>query len=191
MQDEIKVWDPLVRLFHWTLVLAFFIAWLTEDDLLTLHVWAGYTVLGLVLARIVWGFVGTRHARFRDFVRPWPDVVGFLKQTLLGRAPRYLGHNPAGGAMIVLMLIMLLLIGLTGLFLYGIEEAAGPLAGLAGAPEWLEDGLEEVHEFLANAMLFLVVVHVAGVLVESRIHHENLVRAMITGRKPANPVPHD
>ncbi len=183
---EVTVWDPFVRLFHWTLVLAFFVAWFTEDDWLDLHVWAGYTVLALVLARILWGFVGTRHARFRDFVRPPADVKAFLQQTLAGRAPRYLGHNPAGGAMIVLMLVMLLLVGLTGLAVYGMEEAAGPLAGLAGAPEWLEDALEEVHEFLANAMLLLVAIHVAGVIVESLIHHENLVRAMITGRKRAD-----
>lgn len=186
MEHTVKVWDPFVRFFHWTLVLAFFIAWLTEDDLLTLHVWAGYTVLGLVLARIAWGFVGPRHARFSDFVRPWPEVRRFLKQTLARRAPRYLGHNPAGGAMIVLMLILLLLISLTGLAVYGIEEAAGPMAGLAGSPEWLEDGLEEIHEFLANFMLLMVILHVTGVLVESRLHHENLVRAMFTGRKRAD-----
>ncbi len=186
MMNEVKVWDLFVRLFHWTLVLAFFIAWLTGDELLTLHVWTGYTVLGLVLARIVWGFVGPRHARFRDFVRPWPEVRSFLKQTLARRAPRHLGHNPAGGAMIVLMLVLLLLISLTGLAVYGIEEAAGPMAGLAGSPEWLEDGLEEVHEFLANFMLLMVILHVTGVLVESRLHHENLVRAMFTGRKRAD-----
>ncbi len=186
MTTEVKVWDPFVRLFHWTLVLAFFLAWFTEDELLTLHVWAGYTVLGLVLARIVWGFIGTRHARFGDFVRPWTEVHDFVKQTLAGRAPRYLGHNPAGGAMIVLMLILLLLVSLTGLAVYGIEEAAGPMAGLAGSPEWLEDGLEEVHEFLANFMLLMVILHVTGVLFESRLHHENLVRAMFTGRKRAD-----
>ncbi len=185
MAKEVKVWDPFVRLFHWTLVLAFFIAWFTEDDLLTLHVWAGYTVLGLVLARIAWGIIGPRHARFSDFVRPPAEVLAFLRQTLAGRAPRYLGHNPAGGAMIVLMLILLLLTGVTGVILYGIEEAAGPLAGLAGAPEWIEAALEEIHEFLANGMLLLVVIHVLGVIVESRIHHENLVRAMFTGRKRA------
>lgn len=183
--NEIRVWDPLVRLFHWTLVLAFAIAYLTEDDLLALHVWAGYTVLGLVLFRLVWGLIGTRHARFRDFLYRPSEVKGFLRDTLRGRARRYLGHNPAGGAMIILMLVVLILTGLSGLVIYGIEEDAGPLAMLAGSAKWIETVAEESHEFLANFMLLLVIVHLIGVLIESWLHHENLARAMITGRKRA------
>lgn len=182
-QNEVRVWDPLVRIFHWSLVLAFTIAYFTEDDLLTLHVWAGYTVLGLVAFRLIWGLVGTQHARFRDFVYRPATVKEFLKDTLHGRAKRYLGHNPAGGAMIVLMLMVLILTGVSGIVIYGIEEGAGPLAMLAGSAEWIEDVAEESHEFLANFMVLLVVIHLIGVLAESLLHHENLARAMVTGRK--------
>jgi cytochrome b len=181
--NEVKVWDPLVRIFHWSLVLGFSIAYLTEDDLLTVHVWAGYVVLGLVVFRLVWGVVGTQYARFNNFVYRPAVVQGFLRDTLRGRAKRYLGHNPAGGVMIILMLVVLILTGLSGLAVYGIEEGAGPLAMLAGSAEWLEDVMEETHEFLANFMLLLVVVHVIGVIVESWLHRENLAKAMVTGRK--------
>jgi cytochrome b len=187
----VKVWDPLVRVFHWTLAGAFFIAYLTEDDLLTLHTWAGYTVLGLVLFRILWGFVGTHYARFSSFVFPPGKVWSYVKDTLSLRADRYIGHNPAGGAMIVLLLASLLLTAFTGLVLYGVEESAGPLASLSSSlgHSWGEM-FEEVHEFLANFTLVLVLVHLTGVLVESLVHRENLVWAMWTGYKRANPSGH-
>lgn len=182
--EQVKVWDPLVRVFHWALVVSFFTAYLTEDDFLTLHVWAGYAVLGLVVFRILWGLVGTRHARFSDFVYSPRAVRAFLKDTLLLRAKRYLGHNPAGGAMIVLMLISLVLTTLTGLMVYGAAENAGPLAGWLGQlGDESGDVFEAVHEFLANLCMMLVAIHVVGVLVESLVHRENLVRAMWNGRK--------
>jgi cytochrome b len=111
-------------------------------------------------------------------------VLNYLKDTLMLKATRYVGHNPAGGAMIILLLISLLLTSLTGLAVYGTEESAGPLAGLlAGAGEYWSEQLEELHEFFANFTLLLVIIHVAGVVVESVIHRENLVRAMFTGYK--------
>ncbi len=188
---HVKVWDPLVRVFHWTLAGAFAIAYLTEDDFLTLHVWAGYTILGLVLFRVLYGFVGTHHARFSNFVLPPDEVWSYVKDTLSFRARRYIGHNPAGGAMIVLLLASLLVSTFTGLLLYGTEENAGPLASLASAPlsDWSE-ALEEVHEFFANFTLLLVIVHIAGVLLESLIHRENLVGSMWTGYKRPNPPQH-
>ena len=184
--QEIKVWDPLVRIFHWTLVAAFAIAFITEgeDSTLFLHSWAGYTILGLVLFRLLWGLVGTRHARFTDFVRPPSAALAYGKDVFLGRARRYIGHNPAGGLMIVLLLFSLLMTGVMGVALLGIEEQAGPLAGLlAGAGHGTGEVIEEIHEFFANATLFLVVIHVLGVLVESLLHRENLVRSMFNGRK--------
>jgi cytochrome b len=184
-QNEVRVWDPFVRIFHWSLVLTFTIAWLTGDDFEVLHINAGYAVLGLVLLRIVWGFIGTHHARFRDFVYPPAEVKGFLRDTLMQRARRYLGHNPAGGAMIILMLMSLFITAVTGIAYYGIEDGAGPLAMLAGMPEAGEEMLEEVHEFFADLMVLLVVVHVIGVFIESQFHHESLTRAMLTGRKRA------
>ena len=184
-QNEVRVWDPFVRIFHWSLVLSFTIAWLSGDELELLHINAGYAVLGLVLLRIVWGFIGTQHARFHDFIYPPAEVKGFLKDTLMQRARRYLGHNPAGGMMIILMLVSLVITTVTGIAYYGIEDSAGPLAMLAGIPEAGEEMLEEVHEFFANLMVLLVVVHVIGVIIESQFHHESLIRAMLTGRKRA------
>lgn len=186
LQNEIKVWDPLVRVFHWALVAAFAIAFLTEgeDSTMFLHSWAGYTILGLVLIRLVWGLIGTRHARFTDFVRTPATVLAYGKDLLRGRARRYIGHNPAGGLMIVLLLVSLLITGLMGTALLGIEEQAGPLVGLmVGVDPGTGEVIEEVHEFFANATLFLVVLHVLGVLVESLLHRENLVRSMFNGRK--------
>ena len=184
-QNEVKVWDPFVRIFHWLLVLTFTVAYLTGEDLEILHNNTGYAVAGLVLLRIVWGFAGTRHARFRDFVYPPAEVRGFLRDTLRQRAQRYLGHNPAGGAMVVVMLLSLIITTLTGIAFYGVEDGAGPLAMLAGSPAWSREMLEEVHEFFANLMVLLVVVHVIGVVVEGRLHRENLVKAMWNGRKRA------
>jgi cytochrome b len=183
-QGEVRVWDPFVRIFHWLLVLLFTLAYASEDWL-NLHVNAGYAVFGLVLLRVLWGVVGTPHARFSDFVYRPSRVIAFVKDTLTLRARRYLGHNPAGGAMILIMLISLLLVSVTGFAVYGIEKGAGPLAMLAGSGEFLEDALEEVHEFFANLMVLLVVVHIAGVIVESLIHRENLVKTMLSGRKRA------
>ena len=181
----IRVWDPLVRFFHWSLVSAFFIAYVTEEELLAAHTWAGYLVLALVLVRILWGFVGTKHARFSDFVYRPKAIIQFLKNTISLKAERYLGHNPAGGAMVLLLLAALILTTVSGILLLGAENQSGPAAALFGPNSYFwADVLEEVHEFLANFTVFLVVVHVAGVLVESLIHGENLVSSMLTGFKP-------
>ena len=181
---EVKVWDPLVRLFHWTLVGAFAVAYLTEDDWLHVHVWAGYTVLGLVGFRLVWGLVGPDHARFSDFVYSPRQTLVYLKEVFTLRASRYIGHNPAGGAMIILMLLSLLLTTASGVALYGADQGQGPLAGLLKntAESWV-DILEETHEWFANFTLFMVMAHVGGIIWESVLHRENLVKAMINGRK--------
>jgi cytochrome b len=180
----VPVWDGFVRVSHWTIVVGFFVAYFTEDDLLTLHVWAGYVVGVLVLLRIVWGVVGPKHARFVDFLYRPSEVLAYMRDLLRRTGKRYLGHSPAGGAMVIVLLIGLLAVVGTGLVLYAIEEHAGPLAGLVAAGG--RGGLwEEAHELLANLMLLLVGVHVAGVLLAAHVHHENLVRAMITGRKRA------
>lgn len=183
----VKVWDPFVRIFHWVLVLAFFIAYITEEDFLTIHSYAGYTVLALIVLRIIWGVIGTRHARFTDFVYSPQTIKHFLKETLYLRAKRYLGHNPAGGAMVILLLVSLLMTTITGLAVYGAGEQAGPMAAwFSGGSKFWEDVYEEVHEFFANFTLFLVFVHVAGVIVESFIHKENLVKSMIDGMKKSS-----
>jgi cytochrome b len=182
--NTIKVWDPVVRVFHWTLASAFLIAYVTEEDFLRLHVWAGYLLLAAIAVRLVWGFIGSRHARFSDFVTSPLTAVRYTKDTLKLKAKRYIGHNPAGGWMIVVMLISLIATGVTGLFLYGAGEHGGPLAvAFAANSDYWEKPLEEVHEFLANFTMFLVVIHLGGVLLESLIHRENLVAAMISGEK--------
>lgn len=184
MTDMIKVWDPLVRAFHWALAATFLVAYVTEDEVMTLHVWAGYTVLGLIAFRLVWGVIGSRYARFSNFVYRPSVVMGYLKDMARFRPNRYLGHNPAGGAMVVALLGLLLLTGLTGLGVYATEEFSGPLAGLMhnASHSWGE-ALEELHELFANATLLLVALHVAGVLLASVQHGENLIRSMFTGLK--------
>src|SRR5690606_31982013 len=112
--NTVRIWDPFVRIFHWVLVGAFVVAYISEDHYLDIHTIAGYTVLTLVALRIVWGFIGSQHARFKDFVRPPGEALGYVKDTFLGRARRYLGHNPAGGLMIVAMLISLLATTVSG-----------------------------------------------------------------------------
>ncbi len=185
--EQVKVWDPLVRIFHWSLVAAFAVAYFSsEDEWLGLHSVAGYIVLALVLFRLVWGFVGPRHARFSDFLYRPSAVMQHLKQVLSLRAPRYIGHNPAGGAMIVALLASLLITTVFGLAVYGAEEGAGPLAAaLAGVSKSRAHALEEIHEFFANFTVVLIFAHVAGVVLESLLHRENLVRAMFTGYKRA------
>lgn len=168
----IAVWDPLVRIFHWSLVAAVLVAWASADELRSLHETAGFVILGLVLVRIVWGFVGTEHARFADFVhRPWA-VFRYIGDLVRRRAKRYVGHNPAGGAMIIMLLVMLLATSVLG-------------AAMAAGAIQRNHQVEEIHEVVANLTLILAGVHVVGVLVASLLHRENLIGAMISGRKRA------
>ncbi len=186
--NSVKVWDPLIRIFHWSLVGFILVAFLTEDDWLYLHSFAGYSIAGLLIFRILWGLIGTQHARFSSFVTGPETVIDYLKSLLRGKPKHYLGHNPAGGVMILLMLAFLLLSVLTGVLTLA-TEGLGPLANTfaAGLPGHF---LEEVHEALANLMLVLIFVHVAGVIVSSVAHHENLIRAMFNARKRRHPAQH-
>ena len=154
-ENGVKVWDSFVRIFHWSLVTAFIVAYLTEEDILSVHTLAGYVVLGLIILRLVWGFIGTPHARFSDFTYSLASIRHFLTDTLYLRAKRYLGHNPAGGAMIFLLLASLLMTVFSGFAVYGVENN-GPFAFfLAGAGEMVEEVFEEIHEFFANFTLEL------------------------------------
>jgi len=124
----IKVWDPLIRIGHWTLVIAFFTAYFTEDDFMTLHAWAGYAVGAYLLTRILWGFVGGKYARFSNFVYSPVKIMGYLKNLITCKPQHYIGHNPAGGAMVVALLLSLAATTLTGLKLYAVEDNKGPFA---------------------------------------------------------------
>jgi cytochrome b len=126
--DAIPVWDAFVRVFHWTLAVGFFVAYLSED-VMWLHVWTGYLVGVLILMRIVWGFVGPQHARFSDFAFPPKAVLAYLADLVRFKAIRHLGHSPAGAVMVWALLAGLLAIVGSGLVLYALEEDAGPLAG--------------------------------------------------------------
>lgn len=201
LPNETRVWDPVVRIFHWSLVAAFTIAWLTGEEESRLHEFAGYVIIGLVLIRIVWGFVGTKYARFRDFVYRPSTVLAYAKDMLAGKSRRYLGHNPLGGMMIIALLLSLLAASVSGLALQGAEAGAGPFAAITASTsvtlpavistavaddddEGAGEAWKELHEFFANLSLLLVVLHIAGVIVGSLVHRENLMRAMFTGRKP-------
>lgn len=196
---KVRVWDPLVRVFHWGLVAVFAMAWLTADEVQPVHEIAGYTVAGLVAFRLVWGLVGSHYARFSHFIKGPRDTLSYLGDMLRGRERRHLGHNPAGAAMIVALLATLSGTAFTGWLL----EEPNRLAMLPEmpqivAPAWADndgddDGygergeaaLEEVHETFANLMLLLIALHVGGVVLASVRHHENLARAMVTGDKRA------
>ena len=168
--NQILVWDAPVRVFHWLLVLSFTGAYLTAESehWRLAHVTLGYTMGGLIVFRLLWGFVGTRYARFSNFVRGPAAVLQYLR-SLPSRAPEHhIGHNPAGALAIVLLLLAGAIIVATGWASY--NDVGG---------EWLS----KLHEVAANAMLAVVGVHIAGVALSSWLHRENLVRSMVTGTK--------
>lgn len=174
-----RVWDPFVRVFHWLLAAGFVVNYFElvragKDT----HQIIGYAMLALVAARLVWGLVGPRHARFAGFVRAPRQVIGYLVRVVHHRDERHLGHNPAGGVMVVALLLITLLVGLTGWL---------------SRTDWFfgSDWMEEAHEVSASIMLALVIVHVLGVVHASWRHRENLVLSMVTGRKRPSPAePH-
>lgn len=187
--STVKVWDPLIRVFHWSLVFFFLLAFASGDDWAVLHVQAGYGVAFLVGFRLLWGIVGSRHARFTNFVRS-PEVIrAYFKSMLIFKVPHYQGHNPLAGAMIVLLLFSIFLVSLTGLIIIA-SGGQGPLAGTFFT-SWPADAMEDIHEFLADFTLLLVIAHVSGVLLSSLLEGENLVKAMLTGRKKFRPYWHD
>lgn len=166
----IRVWDPMVRLFHWSLLTAFVAAYATSDTWETVHIKTGYIVAGLVAFRLVWGLIGSLHARFRDFLYRPATVLRFLRDSLRFKAKRYIGHNPAGGAM-----VLALLAALTGICATGYMMSLDAFWGV----QWVED----LHKLLVNGTLGLVALHLLGVALASFEHKENLVKSMFTGKK--------
>lgn len=172
--QKILVWDWPVRIGHWLMVGGFILSWLTGDSetYRLVHIYAGATVLAVAAFRLPWGVIGSRYARFVDFVRG-PGAVKDYAASLLKLEPaHHVGHNPAGGWAIVLLLGLGILTSLAGWAIY--NDIGGHL-------------LEELHEGLASAMLAVVFIHLIGVFSGSLLHGENLVRAMFTGRKQGLP----
>lgn len=180
--DRVLVWDLPVRIFHWGLAICFASAWLTIGDRwLDFHIFAGYMLGGLLLFRLWWGWRGEPNARFQDFSFGLGEARRYFVDALRVRPPRFVGHNPAGSLAIYIMFALLVLLVLSGLLALGGEEQHGPFAGLLGFAAGAF--LHRVHEFLAWAMVCVVVVHLLGVLIESLLHRENLIAAMISGYK--------
>jgi len=202
--NTIKVWDILIRIFHWSLVASFFIAYFTAEEENFWHIYSGYTVLGLILFRIIWGFIGSKYARFSSFLYSPAEVIQYLKELMEKKPTHYVGHNPAGAYMIFALLLSLFVVTLSGLKVYAVEEGLGPFAEMTSEfsiidnvyadederddeyeKENEEEFWEEIHEASTNFTLFLIFLHITGVIVASRLHHENLIKAMITGKKKA------
>jgi len=183
---HIPVWDRFIRLFHWALVLTISASYgtvLLRQD--TLHSWVGYLLLGLVSARIVWGFIGPNHARFTDFLYHPSHILEYTRDVINWRGPaRYLGHNPAAGLVAIIQIFMLFGVASMGVATLGVMEFSGPLWPLVG---FLDDNIVAiictVHRTGANLILVLIGLHLVGVAVTSLTHQENLVAAMIHGRK--------
>jgi cytochrome b len=168
----IRVWDPFVRAFHWSLALSFAVAWLSGEGPERLHELAGYAAGALVVARIAWGFLGTGYARFSGFIRSPAAVVDYLKSVVAGSERRFIGHNPAGGAMIVALLVSL-----------AATAAMGWM--LTTDAFWGSVTVQRLHSVLAHGVLLLVLAHLGGVAFASLRHRENLARAMVIGDKRA------
>ena len=197
--NQIKVWDIAVRVFHWSLVVFFTLAYISSEFSEDIHVILGYIVFGLVVFRLAWGLIGSRYARFSQFVYGPARVKSYLRSFMQARPEHYYGHNPAGGWAVIFMLTMLLLISYTGMKIEA-ADGEGLLAqqsvSLVKAAYADDDEAEheeeesadhefweEIHEALVNIMLVFVVFHIAAVLVSSGMHEENLVKAMVTGYK--------
>ncbi len=166
----IPIWDPAVRVLHWSLVLTVAAAWLTRHSPGRWHEWLGYATLAIVVARVVWGFIGSSHARFGDFVRSAPFAAAYARAVCSRRERRYIGHNPLGGWMVVALLALVALVDASG-WLYTTNRYWGV--------EWVE----ELHSTLSDILFLFVALHILGVVYTSVRHRENLPAAMLHGRK--------
>lgn len=178
------VWDPLLRSFHWLLAASFALAWWSEGRDITLHLLAGSMIPGLLAFRIIWGMAGEKHALFTSF-RPTLAAIGSHVDELLHlRAGQHIGHTPIGSLMIYALLTGLFVLSVSGMMLMALQMGLGPFAGWAAGAgpdtEWL---VMQVHHWCFETLQVLVLIHLAGVLVESLLQRSNLTAAMISGRK--------
>ncbi|MDM8565375.1 cytochrome b/b6 domain-containing protein [Candidatus Halobeggiatoa sp. HSG11] len=182
-KHPVRVWDLPIRIFHWLLVLAFIIAWLSQGDdrYLDIHVFAGYLFFSLLIFRLIWGLIGSKYAKFANF--PYLKIVNYLRTLFTKQRQHYLGHNPAGSWAVFVILSLGIIVSVTGLLTLGGEERHGPLAGMISFE--LGDSFHWWHNIIAWFMLAVIGIHILGVLVESWLHNENLIKSMFTGFKPA------
>jgi cytochrome b len=168
--QSVLVWDFPVRVFHWLLVISFAGAWITSESEAQqmIHYAFGYTAVALVLFRVVWGIVGTRYARFRQFIKGPAETIQHIKSLLTGNQHAGLGHNPAGALAMISLMVLVLLIGLTGYW---------------SVKEFLGDLMSGAHETIANIALGVVIIHIAAAIIMSLVQKENLIRSMVTGKK--------
>lgn len=173
-KKTILVWDVPTRVFHWLLVTCFTGAWLTSESerLQMIHYAFGYSAVALVLFRLVWGFIGTKYARFSQFIKGPKEMIGHAKGLLDGNQHITPGHNPVGGIVMLGLMLVILLIGLTGYLT---------------VKEFLGDFMGEAHEAIASVALGLVIIHIAAAVIMSLLQKENLVRAMLNGKKNGLP----
>ena len=173
-KQSILVWDVPTRVFHWLLVICFAGAWLSSESerLQMIHYAFGYSAIALVLFRLVWGLIGTKYARFTQFIKGPKQILSHFKDALSGNRHAIVGHNPAGGLVMVALMLIILLIGLTGYL---------------SVKEYLGDFMSEAHEAIASLALALVIIHVAAAVIMSLLQKENLVRAMVNGKKQGLP----
>jgi cytochrome b len=184
-KEIVNVWDVPTRLFHWTLVLSFTSAYLTAKfHLGFLHTWIGYFLCLLLLARLVWGFAGNKYARFTSFIFSPQETIEYLHSLAKNNPKHYFGHNPAGALMVFGVLALLAMIFLTGLVTLAVIDFEGPLLFLI---DYVDDetsyAVRHLHGWLIDIALVIIPLHLLGVAVGSLQHKENLVRAMITGKK--------
>ena len=193
--STIKVWDLFIRFFHWSLVTAFIVSYLTEGEN-NLHFYSGWFIAVMLVLRIIWGFIGSKHARFNDFVKPLSQIKHYTKSLIAGSSSsmtKYTGHNPLGGLMIIALLASLSMSVVSGVMLYSSTENSlfsfvdKPLLQEIDEHEESEtegeEVWEEIHEIFVNLTLAFIIIHIIGVLVSSWLHNENLIKAMFTGKK--------
>jgi cytochrome b len=195
MPDEtdkkIRVWDLPVRLFHWTLVVLLVFSYFTGragDEWMKFHFWSGYAILTLILFRIGWGFLGSTTARFSDFIKG-PSAAAVHLREFFGRGrPREAGHNPVGGVMIVALLFAVLVQVGAGLFSADTDMGLvnGPLALLV-ADKWVERATD-LHKYWINVLMVMAAIHVLAAIAYLVWKRQNLIGAMVTGRKPLDDV---
>jgi len=169
-KQSVLVWDIPIRIFHWLLVISFAGAWLTSESEAQqmIHYAFGYSACTLVLFRIIWGIVGTRYARFSQFIKGPAETIHHIKSLLTGSQHSGPGHNPAGALVMISLMVLILLIGLTGYW---------------SIKEFLGDLMSEAHETIANITLAVVVIHVGAAIIMSFLQKENLVKSMVSGKK--------